>query len=44
MGFDQGRNEKLRVAEAETLRNVRVHRRDAGWSSEAFKVCRDEGR
>ena len=37
-------DEKLRVAQAGAGRTDRVHRMDAGWSPEAFKVCRVEGR
>jgi ATP-dependent DNA ligase len=40
MGFDQGRNEKLRMAQTGAGRTGRVHRMDAGWSPEAFEVCR----
>src|SRR5262249_27371334 len=43
MGFDQGRNEKLRVTQTGAGRPNRVHRMDAGWSPEAFEVCRVEG-
>ena len=44
VGFDQGRDEKLRVAKTRVGRTDRVHRMDTRWSLEAFKVCRAEGR
>ena len=44
MGFDEGRDEKLCVAEAGTCRTGRVYRVDAGWSPEAFEVCQAERR
>ena len=44
VGFDQGRNEKLRVAQTGVGPPNRVHRVDAGWSPETFEVCRVEGR
>jgi hypothetical protein len=44
MGFDQGRDEKLRVAQTEAGRTNRVRRMDAGRPFEAFQVCRAEGR
>jgi hypothetical protein len=39
VGFDQGRDEKLRVAKTRVGRTDRVHRMDAGWSLEAFELC-----
>jgi ATP-dependent DNA ligase len=42
--FDQGRDEKLCVAETGVGCTDRVHRMDAGWSPETFEVCRDERR
>jgi hypothetical protein len=45
VGFDQGRNEKLRVAQTGRLvAQNQVHRMDARWSPETFEVCRVEGR
>jgi len=38
-GLYEGRNEKLYLAQTQVGRPNRVHRMDAGWSSEAFKVC-----
>jgi hypothetical protein len=43
VGVDEGRDE-LRVAKARAGSPDRVHRMDAGWSPEAFDVCRVEGR
>jgi hypothetical protein len=40
MGFDQGRDEELCVTQTGAGRPDRVHRMDAGWSPEAFEVCR----
>ena len=39
VGFDQRRDEELRLAKARADRTDRVHRMDAGWSPEAFEVC-----
>ena len=40
----KGKDEKLCVVKAGAGRTNRVHRMDAGWSPEAFEVCRAEGR
>src|SRR5262245_26848180 len=42
VGFDQGRNERLRVAQTASRRTDRVYRVDARRSPEAFKVYRAE--
>ena len=44
VGFDQGRDKQLCVAQTEAGCTDRVYRMDTGWSLEAFKVCRAEGR
>ena len=44
VGLDQGRDEKLCVAQTGVGRTNRVHRMDAGRSPEAFEVCRVERR
>src|SRR5262249_22225473 len=40
MGFNQGRDEELCLAQTGAGSAGRVHRMDAGWSPETFEVCR----
>ena len=44
VGFDQRRDEELRLAKARADRTDRVHRMDAGQSPETLEVCRVERR
>jgi hypothetical protein len=44
MGIDQGRNEKLRMAQTQAGRPNQVRRMDAGLSFEAFEICGFERR